>query len=244
MTEDTIHRNIKGVGSTTVTCPTLASDYQHWMGGVDVHDQLRSSPTRSRRRFGFKSIISRSSCFRGFLDLALVIAYITYKQTCLIKRRVPKDRGNWYLTLHKQFLQLKADDFVEAVAPTPSPATRSRKRRRLDGHIHTLFDDWVTVSGVQKRRQRSCKTQSASSVQRHVESTLAWPRPATKYGMRTSTAGRQSRSLDKRVVLRRSGKVGSLNPTRCEILHNLDSGDQVAGVRLDGGEAEETEATV
>ncbi|KAG3118150.1 hypothetical protein PI125_g3144 [Phytophthora idaei] len=51
-------------------------------------------------------------------------------------------------------------------------------------------------------------------------------------------------SLGKRVVLRRSGKVGSRNPTRRELLHNLDNEDQVASVRIDGGKAEEKEATV
>ncbi|KAG2776162.1 hypothetical protein PC129_g19919 [Phytophthora cactorum] len=143
MTEDTIHRNITGVGSTTVTFPKLVSDYQCWMGGVDVHDQLRLQSYSIQTAFRFQKYYT--SLFMGFLDLALVNAYITYKQTCLIKRRMPKDRGDWYLTLHKQLLQLKADDFVDAVAPTPSPTTRSRKRRRLDGHIHIQFDDWVAV---------------------------------------------------------------------------------------------------
>ncbi|KAG3198812.1 hypothetical protein PC128_g5767 [Phytophthora cactorum] len=155
MTEDTIYRNIKGVGSTTVTCPKLVSDYQRWMGGVDVYDQLRLQTYSIQTAFRFQKYYK--SLFMVFLDLALVNAYIMYKQTCLIKRRVPNDRGDWYLTLRKQLFQLNVDDFVDAVAPTPSPATRSRKRRRLDGHIHIQLDDWVTVSGVQKRLQRSCK---------------------------------------------------------------------------------------
>ncbi|ETM45748.1 hypothetical protein L914_09275, partial [Phytophthora nicotianae] len=30
-------------------------------------------------------------------------------------------------------------------------------RRRNTSHVHKQLDDWVVVSGVQKRRQRSCK---------------------------------------------------------------------------------------
>ncbi|OWZ00755.1 LOW QUALITY PROTEIN: hypothetical protein PHMEG_00027988 [Phytophthora megakarya] len=39
ITEKSVNRNVKGVGPST--CPKLVSDYQSWIGGVDVHDQLR-----------------------------------------------------------------------------------------------------------------------------------------------------------------------------------------------------------
>ncbi|KAG3121823.1 hypothetical protein C6341_g27224 [Phytophthora cactorum] len=93
----------------------------------------------------------------GLLDMALVNAYITHKKTCAIKRLTPKPRGEWYILLHKQLLQLKAEDFVEVLTPMDAPAGPSRKRRRHAGHKHVQFNDWVTVSEVQKRRQRSCK---------------------------------------------------------------------------------------
>ncbi|ETI41144.1 hypothetical protein F443_13586 [Phytophthora nicotianae P1569] len=67
-------------------------------------------------------------------------------------------RGDWMNTLHKQLLQMKPEDFITQTSDTPLPAGRSRpKRRRQTSHAHKQFDDWVTVSGVQKRRQRSCK---------------------------------------------------------------------------------------
>jgi hypothetical protein len=40
MTQSTIVRSIKQVGAISVPCPAV-NDYQRWMGGVDVHDQLR-----------------------------------------------------------------------------------------------------------------------------------------------------------------------------------------------------------
>ncbi|KAG4223371.1 hypothetical protein PC116_g28162 [Phytophthora cactorum] len=60
--------------------------------------------------------------------------------------------------LHTQLLQLKPDDIIVEPSVTPLLAGRYRtKRRRQTLHTHKQFDDWVTVSGVQKRRQRSCK---------------------------------------------------------------------------------------
>ncbi|KAG2762696.1 hypothetical protein PC129_g17052 [Phytophthora cactorum] len=57
--------------------------------------------------------------------------------------------------LHKQLLQLMDEDFKPA-APSPSPM--ARKRCRNTSHTHKQLDDWVLVSGVQKRRQRCRNT--------------------------------------------------------------------------------------
>ncbi|ETP27928.1 hypothetical protein F442_22788, partial [Phytophthora nicotianae P10297] len=63
-------------------------------------------------------------------------------------------RVDWYKMLHKQLTQLTDEDFKTS-APTPSPI--APKRRRNTSHVHKHLEDWVIVSGVQKRRQRSCK---------------------------------------------------------------------------------------
>ncbi|KAG4038660.1 hypothetical protein PC123_g25778 [Phytophthora cactorum] len=122
MAEDSIHRNIKMVGPSTAKCPMLVTDYQRWMGGVDVHDQLRLQSYSIQTAFRFQKYYK--SLFMGSVDLALVNAYLTHKETCRLQRLVPKDRGEWYLLLHKQLLQLKPDDVVEATALTP-PALAS-----------------------------------------------------------------------------------------------------------------------
>ncbi|OWZ04156.1 hypothetical protein PHMEG_00023992 [Phytophthora megakarya] len=41
MAASMIHRNVMGTGPTMAPCPKAVNDYQAWMGGVDVHDQLR-----------------------------------------------------------------------------------------------------------------------------------------------------------------------------------------------------------
>ncbi|OWZ18039.1 hypothetical protein PHMEG_0007944 [Phytophthora megakarya] len=134
-----IRRNVKGTGPTMAPCPKAVTDYQAWMGGVDVHDQLR---LQTRRRFGLRSLI----------DLAMVNAYISHKEACKLPN-TSNEAWEWYNVLHKQLHQRKEHDFA-GMSSTPSPGSRNRRRKRI-GHSLTQFDDWVTVSGVQKRRQRS-----------------------------------------------------------------------------------------
>ncbi|KAG3235387.1 hypothetical protein PI124_g19569 [Phytophthora idaei] len=138
-----------------------------------------------------------------------------------------KPRGELYILLHKQLLQLKAEDFVEVLTPMDAPAGPSRKRRRHAGHKHVQFNDWVTVSGVQKRRQRSCKADAKC---------FLYPKSRRMYGGLPKTCyqiwyedfdsgSSIPESLGKRVVLRRSGKVGARKPTCRELLQDQAGDD-------------------
>ncbi|KAJ0401970.1 hypothetical protein ATCC90586_003203 [Pythium insidiosum] len=153
MTESSIARHIKRVGSTEVPCPAAVNDYQRWMGGVDIHDQLRLQKFSLQMSTKFKKYYK--SLFLGFVDIALVNAYLSYKHWTKITGGGAMKRGEWFGVLQKQLLQLKADDFTGVVA-TPPPPGRKRRHLRLT-HVPEQSEDWVTVSGVQKRRQRSCK---------------------------------------------------------------------------------------
>ncbi|ETL87922.1 hypothetical protein L917_12969 [Phytophthora nicotianae] len=124
------------------------------MGGVDVHDQLRLQKHSQQMSTKFKKYYK--SLFLGLLDLALVNAYISHKESARISGTVAIKRGEWYIVLHNQLLQLKAENFL-GVEVTPPPS-QTRKRTPLRAtHALEQCDDWVTVSGTQKRRQRSCK---------------------------------------------------------------------------------------
>ncbi|KAJ0388887.1 hypothetical protein P43SY_011743 [Pythium insidiosum] len=94
----------------------------------------------------------------------------------------------------------------------------------MDGHAHLQFDDWVTVSRVQKRRQRSCKTDAKCFLcpkSRRVYGGL--PKTCYQIWHEDFECGASiPESLGKRVVLRRSAKAGARKPTRRELLQNED----------------------
>ncbi|KAE9037859.1 hypothetical protein PR001_g6027 [Phytophthora rubi] len=104
-----------------------------------------------------KSIKYYKRLFLGMVDLALVNAYISHKETAKIAGTTLMKRAEWYSVLQNQLLQLKAADF-DGVVITPATATKKRKcfTVRLT-YVLDQAEDWVPVSGVQKRRQRSCK---------------------------------------------------------------------------------------
>ncbi|KAG6611380.1 uncharacterized protein IUM83_15622 [Phytophthora cinnamomi] len=143
----------------------------------------------------------------------------------------PMKRAEWYVVLQNQLLQMKAEDFAGVVA---TPSTASQKRRRSVVRLtHALeqAEDWVTVSGVQKRRQRSCKTMRNAGC-------------AIKLGVSTGGGVAKTcfeiwhddfdgglaipQALGKRVVLRRPGKkAGKRRKTRRELeLHNEEGDDE------------------
>jgi hypothetical protein len=153
MTQSSIQRNIKQQGAITVPCPAAVNDYQRWMGGVDVHDQLRLQKYSLQLSTKFKK--NYKSLFLGFVDLALVNAFISHKEAAKMAGVHAMKRGEWFTMLQNQLLQLKPSDF-EGVVATPPASVHKRKRVRLH-HQPEQNEDWITIGGVQKRRQRSCK---------------------------------------------------------------------------------------
>ncbi|POM68932.1 Hypothetical protein PHPALM_14843 [Phytophthora palmivora] len=133
-------RKVKQVGAVSVPFPTAVNDYQGWMGGVDVHDQLRlqaySLQTSTRFKKYYKGL------FLGFVDLVLVNSYISHTEAAKIAGTTPMGRRKWFGVLQNQLLQLKAEDFSGEVA-TPPPTTSKRKRApvRLT-HVLERSEDW------------------------------------------------------------------------------------------------------
>ena len=259
MVEQSIHRNVKGVGSMTVPCPKLVTDYQRWMGGVDVHDQLRLQSYSIQRSFRFRKYYK--SLFLGFLDMVLVNAFITHKEVRRAKGEAAMNRGDWMGLLQNQLLRLKDSDFDVAV--TPSPAVRSRKRRRANNHTTLQVDDWITISGAQKRRQRSCKVCGLLRGERKKSfQTTHYCVVCSVDDAKCFLCNKTRRdykgvaktcvqiwhedfesglaipaSLGKRVVMRRPRKTGQRKKTRRELLRDGDDED-------DDADDEEEEAVV
>jgi hypothetical protein len=147
MTEASIGRKVKQLGAITVPCPAAVADYQRWMGGVDVHDQLRLQRYSLQTSTKFKKYYK--SLFLGLVDMALVNAYLSHKEAARIAGSQPMKRGEWFSLLQNQLLQLKPQDFAGVVA-TPTIGSQKRKRAPVR-HAHALeqSEDWVVVSGVQ-----------------------------------------------------------------------------------------------
>ncbi|KAE8904561.1 hypothetical protein PF003_g10883 [Phytophthora fragariae] len=155
MAEASIGRKVKQVGAITVPCPSAVTDYQRWMGGVDLHNQLRlqrySLQTSTKFNKYYKSL------FLGLVDMALVNAYLSHKEAVRMAGTQARKRVEWFSLLQNQLLQLKPQDFAGVVA-TPTVESQKRKRTRArHTHAPEQSEDWVIVSGVQKRRQRLCK---------------------------------------------------------------------------------------
>ncbi|KAL4160567.1 hypothetical protein PRNP1_001134 [Phytophthora ramorum] len=268
MTESSIERKIKRVGPIRVPCPAAVNDYQNWMGGVDRHDQLRLQSHSLQMSTKFNKYYK--SLFLGFLDLVMVNAYLSHKEGAKIKKTVAMKRSEWFSVLQNQLLQLKAEDFL-GVEATPPPSNQKRKRTpvRLT-HALQQSEDWVTVSGVQKRRQRSCKVCALLRTEKKksfattffcercsIDSAKCWlcNKIRREYKGVAKTcfeiwhdefdAGQDiPANLGKRVVLRRPGKkAGRRKKTRRELrLH--DGGEGSDGGNDSGDGDDENESNV
>ncbi|OWZ15267.1 hypothetical protein PHMEG_00011132 [Phytophthora megakarya] len=124
MTASTIQRNMKLVGPETVPCPAAVNDYQRWMGGVDVHDQLHLQTFSLQMSTRFTKYYK--DLFLGFIDLALVNSYITHKECETRRHHRNAMCGFWFCVLQNQLLQLKLEDFAGVVMTLPPT---SQKRR-------------------------------------------------------------------------------------------------------------------
>ncbi|ETL35148.1 hypothetical protein L916_12688 [Phytophthora nicotianae] len=70
----------QGGGAIDVQLPILVMDYQRWVGGVDVHDELRLQTFSVQTAFRFRKYYT--GMFLGMYDLALVNAYLTPNEAC------------------------------------------------------------------------------------------------------------------------------------------------------------------
>ncbi|KAE9176736.1 hypothetical protein PF005_g24791 [Phytophthora fragariae] len=129
-------------------------DYHRWMGGVDVHDQLRlqrySLQLAVRFRKYYKTI------FLGLVDMAIVNAYIVYREAQKLRGEPPSDHAAFLRVLQAPLLQVAAQDLMEELfspaAPEPEPSMIPVE------HKLTEFPEWVQIrEGVRKRPQHQCK---------------------------------------------------------------------------------------
>ena len=92
-----------------VSCPSVVRDYHRFMGGVDVHDQLRLQSYSLQTCYRFKKYYK--SLFMGLIDLVVVNAYVTHVKCSKDIGIKPRTRAGFMTVLHDQLIKQTASDF-------------------------------------------------------------------------------------------------------------------------------------
>jgi hypothetical protein len=94
----------------------MIRDYHRWMDGVDIHDQLRlqrySLQMQTWCNKYYKSI------FMGLVDVAIVNAFIVFREAQKRSTQRPVSHAEFLLELHAEMLELRKRDFEERVSPS------------------------------------------------------------------------------------------------------------------------------
>ncbi|DBA01834.1 TPA: LOW QUALITY PROTEIN: hypothetical protein N0F65_002950 [Lagenidium giganteum] len=158
-----ISRRVRGGAKLPLRCPSCLVDYQRWMGGVNVHDRPRlqrySFQLACRGKKYYKTI------FLGLLDVALVNAFIVYREYNRMQGLPAAERSTFLNQLHQPLIQVTAEDFAtmadDFMPPKPS---RKRPQTSIPGPCMVECPDiYVAPDGRRKRLQRACKVCSLLS---------------------------------------------------------------------------------
>ncbi|KAE9164544.1 hypothetical protein PF004_g29790 [Phytophthora fragariae] len=182
----TVMRRVHGE-MKAVPAPELVRDYHRWMGGVDVHDQLRMQ--RYSVQLAYKTRKYYKTLFRGLFDMALVNAFIVHRYYRKVNNKRPPKHFAFLETLMEQLLAIdsveafatieRATSAQERTAASPVRDGSTQRRNGDEGLApidadHRLEENPDTVDCEQgtKRRHRSCKVCGLFKVK---------PRKFTKY---------------------------------------------------------------
>ncbi|GMF52845.1 unnamed protein product [Phytophthora fragariaefolia] len=135
---DRIVRRDKLTGTQSeVACPRVVKDYQTFMGGVDVHDQLRLQRYSLQLCLKYKKYYK--SLFLGLVDLAIINANIIFSAR-RAHANLPKVRHVKFMKqLHLEWCQLREEDWIslrsdETFQVTPRKSNRSQVAASLPTH--------------------------------------------------------------------------------------------------------------
>ncbi|ETL32574.1 hypothetical protein L916_14868 [Phytophthora nicotianae] len=95
-----------------VPCPRVVKDYHAYMGGVDVHDELRSQRFSLQRALRFRKYYK--SLALGLIDLTIVSGYIVHKAFHKNKQSRLLTHAKYMKKLHIQLCRLQATDMYES----------------------------------------------------------------------------------------------------------------------------------
>ncbi|KAG3204396.1 hypothetical protein PC129_g22589 [Phytophthora cactorum] len=144
-------RRLRGGKRVVVPCPSMMRNYQRWMGGVAIHDQLRRQRYSLHMAMVFRKYYK--TIFLGLVDMAIVNAYTVYRETQKRNGRPSAGHAEFLRVLQAQMLELSAADFADQMLSPGPPAPGERVRAVPSEHKLTVFPHWQHVSGVRKRPQ-------------------------------------------------------------------------------------------
>ncbi|KAK1942774.1 PiggyBac transposable element-derived protein 4 [Phytophthora citrophthora] len=151
-----VRRDVMSGEQHEVACPRVVKDYQTYMGGVDVHDQLRLQRYLLQLCIMYKKYYK--GLFLGLVDLAIINAYIVFNAA-----RAASGHPKMSHELRLELCQLRDKDWEilstnASFQPTPSKEPNARSAHRA-GHKPLLNNEWRPGNNNQgrKRRTRVCK---------------------------------------------------------------------------------------
>ncbi|ETI30034.1 hypothetical protein F443_22847 [Phytophthora nicotianae P1569] len=153
----TVRREISTGEQTEVMCPRFVKDYQSFMGGVDVHDQLRLQRYSLQLARRYKKYYK--SLFLGLLDLAIVNAFIIYNARRTSEGKSKTSHVVFLKQLHLELCQLRPDDWNQLLRNQGLQPIPTKTNREQPAHVPIQTDEWRKGNGseTRKRRQRACK---------------------------------------------------------------------------------------
>ncbi|ETP08899.1 hypothetical protein F441_15200 [Phytophthora nicotianae CJ01A1] len=138
---------------------SVIKDYHRFMGGVDMHDQLRLQRYSVQRAITYRKYYK--SLFLGLVDLAITNWFIVHRAYCKSKKIKGMTHVRYMCALHQQLIALTAEDMYEENAFLPGEDAIAEDENAQEaaptGHSPKQNNDWRDHSGQRKRAQKNCK---------------------------------------------------------------------------------------
>ncbi|ETI38981.1 hypothetical protein F443_15376 [Phytophthora nicotianae P1569] len=138
---------------------SVIKDYHRFMGGVDMHDQLRLQRYSVQRAITYRKYYK--SLFLGLVDLAITNWFIVHRAYCKSKKTKGMTHVRYMCALHQQLIALTAEDMYEESAFLPGEDAiaedENAQKAAPTGHSPKQNNDWRDHSGQRKRAQKNCK---------------------------------------------------------------------------------------
>ncbi|POM62943.1 hypothetical protein PHPALM_27847 [Phytophthora palmivora] len=140
----------------TIPCLSAMRAYHRWMGGVDVHDQLRLQRYSLQMSLRFRKYYK--SLALGLIDMAIVNSFIIYREARKMRGDPPANHAGFITQLQAQLLAVGPAEFADALySPGPIAPTRGDNSSTSGRHKLEMDNEWTEVNDIRKRRQRQCK---------------------------------------------------------------------------------------